>query len=320
MDVLLTGAAGFIGFHAAKRLLAAGHRVYGVDNLNDYYAPALKQARLERLSEHSNFKFHALDLSEKGALEAALGPTKITHILHLAAQAGVRYSLENPHSYVQSNVVGHLNVLEFARHNKALQHLAYASSSSVYGEREPELGFKETDRVRSPASLYAATKLSAEMLSESYARLYDIRQTGLRFFTVYGPWGRPDMAYWIFTQKILKGEPITLFAPDVMQRDFTYIDDIAEILPKLLSTRPEQHKIYNLGNSNPNKLRELVSAVELACGVTAKTGIKPQQLGDVRSTFADISEAQRDFGFTPKTDLKTGIARFVAWYRDWHEI
>ena len=319
MDVLLTGTAGFIGFHAATRLLAEGHRVIGVDNLNDYYAPALKQVRLAKLAENPNFTFHTLDLSEKGALEAALGPTKITHILHLAAQAGVRYSLENPHSYVQSNVVGHLNILEYARHNEALQHLAYASSSSVYGEREPGAGFKETDRVRSPASLYAATKLSAEMLSESYARLYDIRQTGLRFFTVYGPWGRPDMAYWIFTQKILKGEPITLFAPDVMQRDFTYIDDIADIFPKLLDTTPEQHRIYNLGNSNPNTLHDLVSAVELACGVAAKTDIKPQQAGDVRSTFADISEAQRDFSFTPKTDLKTGIARFVAWYRDWHK-
>lgn len=320
MDVLLTGAAGFIGFHAATRLLAEGHRVIGIDNLNDYYPPALKQARLVKLAEYPNFTFHALDLSEQGALKTALGPAKITHILHLAAQAGVRYSLENPHSYVQSNVVGHLNVLEYARHNKALQHLAYASSSSVYGEREPGAGFKETDRVRSPASLYAATKLSAEMLSESYTRLYDIRQTGLRFFTVYGPWGRPDMAYWIFTQKILAGEPITLFAPNVMQRDFTYIDDITEILPKLLETPPAQHRLYNLGNSNPNTLRDLVSAVELACGLTAKTNIKPQQAGDVRATFADISEARRDFGFAPKTDLKDGIARFVAWYRDWHKI
>ena len=324
MDVLLTGAAGFIGFHAAKHLLAEGHKVIGVDNINDYYAPALKQARLTQLKENPNFTFRQLDLSEKGALAAALESIHVTHILHLAAQAGVRYSLKNPHSYVQSNVMGHLNVLEYARHNKALQHLAYASSSSVYGEREPEFGFKETDRVREPASLYAATKLSGEMLSESYAQLYNIRQTGLRFFTVYGPWGRPDMAYWIFTQKILAGEPITLFAPDVMQRDFTYIDDIVEILPKLLETPPkdisEPHRIYNLGNSNPYKLRDFVKAIEMACGQKAKTDIKPQQAGDVRSTFADISKARRNLGFNPKTGLKDGIENFVAWYRDWHKL
>jgi len=324
MEILLTGVAGFIGFHAAKRLLADGHQIIGVDNLNDYYAPALKQARLAQLTRNPRFTFCQLDLSEKGGLESALGSAKITHILHLAAQAGIRYSLENPHSYVQSNVMGHLNVLEYARHNKALKHLVYASSSSVYGERETGDGFKETDRVRTPASLYAATKLSAEMLSESYAQLYGIPQTGLRFFTVYGPWGRPDMAYWIFTQKILAGEPITLFAPDVMKRDFTYIDDIMDVLPKLLDTSPEgpsgPHRVYNLGNSNPNTLRDFLMAVEAACGQTAKTDIKPQQAGDVRETFADISEAARDFGFAPKTDLKDGLTKFVAWYRDWHNI
>jgi len=319
MNVLLTGAAGFIGFHAAKRLLAEGHKVVGVDNLNDYYAPALKQARLAQLKTNPNFTFHRVDLSEKGALEYALGDAVITHILHLAAQAGVRYSLENPHSYVQSNVMGHLNVLEYARHNKTLEHLAYASSSSVYGERDPRDGFKETDRVRQPASLYAATKLSAEMLSESYARLYNIPQTGLRFFTVYGPWGRPDMAYWIFTEKILKGEPITLFAPEVMRRDFTYIDDIVEVLPKLLSQAPKHHKIYNLGNSRPNRLLDFVSAIETACGRKAHTEIKPQQAGDVQATFADISTAAQDFGFAPKTTLNDGISEFVAWYRDWQK-
>ena len=320
MEVLLTGAAGFIGFHAAKRLLAEGHQVIGVDNLNDYYTPALKQARLAQLADYPRFTFHQLDLSEKGALEAALGEREITHILHLAAQAGVRYSLENPHSYVQSNVMGHLNVLEYARHNNALKHLAYASSSSVYGEREPGLGFKETDHVRAPASLYAATKLSAEMLSESYTRLYDIPQTGLRFFTVYGPWGRPDMAYWIFSEKILKGEPITLFAPDVMKRDFTFIDDIVGILPKLLDSPPSRHRLYNLGNSNPNTLLDFVVAIETACGVKAKTLIKPQQAGDVRTTFADISDAARDFGFAPKTTLEDGLSVFVAWYRDWQKV
>lgn len=317
MDILLTGAAGFIGFHAAKRLLDDGHRVVGVDNLNDYYPLALKRARLTELESHSNFSFHKLDLSEKGALESALGKTRISHILHLAAQAGVRYSLENPHSYIQSNVMGHLNILEYARHSQTVQHIAYASSSSVYGEREAVTGFKETDRVREPASLYAATKLSGEMLSESYARLYNIPQTGLRFFTVYGPWGRPDMAYWIFTEKILAGEPITLFAPDLMKRDFTFVDDIVNVLPRLLSKPPKGHSIYNLGNSAPNTLHELVSAVETACGQKAETIILPQQAGDVRSTFADTSAALRDFGFAPKTELQHGISEFVTWYRNW---
>ena len=317
MNILVTGAAGFLGFHSAMRLLSLGHRVVGLDNLNDYYTPALKQDRLAQLEERSSFTFHNLDLSEKGALEAALDRTEITHILHLAAQAGVRYSLENPHSYIQSNVMGHLNVLEYARHSKTVKHIAYASSSSVYGEREAGIGFKETDRVREPASLYAATKLSAEMMSESYARLYNIPQTGLRFFTVYGPWGRPDMAYWIFARKILSGEPITLFAPEIMRRDFTYIDDIVDVIPNVLCRPPKGHKIYNLGNSAPNTLYDLVGAVETACGQKAETVIKPQQAGDVRSTFADISAAQRDFGFAPKTKLATGIADFVRWYQGW---
>ena len=320
MSILITGVAGFIGYHAAKTFLAQGHSVIGVDNLNAYYDPALKQARLAQLDRYSEFEFHALDLSEAGRLETALGESRITHILHLAAQAGVRYSLENPRSYIQSNVMGHLNVLEYARHNETIEHVAYASSSSVYGEREAAVGFKETDRVREPASLYAATKLSGEMLSESYARLYDIPLTGLRFFTVYGPWGRPDMAYWIFTEKILAGEPITLFAPDVMQRDFTFVDDIVGVLPKLLSKPPKSHAIYNLGNSAPNSLHELVGAVETACGHSADKIILPQQAGDVRSTFADISAAQRDFGFRPKTELRTGISEFVTWYKGWAQL
>ncbi len=317
MNVLVTGAAGFIGFHAARRLLLEGHSVIGVDNLNDYYEPALKQARLTALKKSSRFTFHLLDLAEKGALEQALGNASITHILHLAAQAGVRYSLENPHSYIQSNVMGHLNVLEYARHNKGLVHLAYASSSSVYGERDIETGFRETDRVRQPASLYAATKLSGEMLSESYAQLYGIPQTGLRFFTVYGPWGRPDMAYWVFTEKVLAGDPITLFAPDIMKRDFTYVDDIANVLPKILRSPPDHHAIYNLGNSKPNQLTDFVQTIEDACEKKAEVIIKPQQAGDVRKTFADISAAQADFGFAPKTALKDGISEFVSWYRSW---
>ena len=317
MNILLTGAAGFVGFHAAKRLLDEGHHVIGIDNLNDYYSMPLKQARLAQLTTHPNFTFHKLNLAQADALETALKNTDVTHILHLAAQPGVQYSLKNPHSYIQANVMAHLNVLEYARHTESVKHVAYASSSSVYGERKAKNGFKETDRVREPASLYAATKLSAEMLSESYARLYNIPQTGLRFFTVYGPWGRPDMAYWIFTQKIMSGEPITLYAPDVMRRDFTFIDDIVDVLPTVLGRPPEKHLIYNLGNSAPNSLYELVNAVETACGQTAETIIKPQRPGDVRTTFADISAAQQSFGFNPKTKLITGIEEFVRWYQDW---
>jgi len=315
MIILLTGAAGFIGFHAAKRLLSEGHKVIGLDNLNDYYDVALKQARLTELEKHDGFEFHKVDISDHDALDAAVKGKGITHILHLAAQAGVRYSLDNPRAYVQANVVGHLNILEFARHSETVEHIAYASSSSVYGDRE-DGPFLESDKVRSPASLYAATKLGGEMLAESYQRLYNIPQTGLRFFTVYGPWGRPDMAYYIFTDKILRGEPITLFAPDEMRRDFTYVVDIVEVLPKILASPPETgHEIYNLGNSKPNTLMQLVNAVETACGQEADKIILGKQKGDVSNTFADVAAAERDFGFNPKTDLNEGVARFVKWYK-----
>lgn len=322
MIILITGVVGFIGFHATQTLLAQGHEVIGVDNVNDYYDVSLKEARLAVLKDLSGFKFHALDIAEEGALELALGDMPVTHILNLAAQAGVRYSLENPRAYIASNVLGHLNVLEYARHSQTLEHLAYASSSSVYGERE-DGPFSEQDRVRSPASLYAATKLSGEMLAESYARLYGIPQTGLRFFTVYGPWGRPDMAYFMFTQKIFAGEPITLFAPDIMKRDFTYIDDVVSVFPRLLTSPPKgdvPHAIYNLGNSQPNRLMQLVEAVEKACGKTAKTIIEPQQKGDVASTYANIERATHDFGFQPKTPLEDGIEKFVTWYREFYDV
>ncbi|MDA8707974.1 SDR family NAD(P)-dependent oxidoreductase [Hellea sp.] len=315
MIILLTGAAGFIGFHAAKRLLSEGHKVIGLDNLNDYYDVVLKQARLAELKKHESFEFHKVDISDHDALDAAVKNKGITHILHLAAQAGVRYSLDNPRAYVQANVMGHLNILEFARHSETVEHIAYASSSSVYGDRE-DGPFRETDKVRSPASLYAATKLGGEMLAESYQRLYNIPQTGLRFFTVYGPWGRPDMAYYIFTDKILKGEPITLFAPDEMRRDFTYVDDIVEVLPKILASPPKTgHEIYNLGNSKPNTLMQLVDAVEAACGQEAEKIVLGKQKGDVSNTFADVSAAERDFGFSPNTDLGDGVKRFVEWYK-----
>ncbi len=322
MKVLLTGAAGFIGYHAAKILLAEGYEVIGVDNLNDYYDVGLKQARLAELEKFESFDFHFIDLADEKSLSIFHGQG-ITHILHLAAQAGVRYSLDNPRSYVRANVAGHLEVLEFARHCEGLQHLAYASSSSVYGEREGG-PFAETDIVRSPASLYAATKIGGEMLAESYARLYGIPQTGLRFFTVYGPWGRPDMAYFIFTQKILAGEPIILFAPDEMSRDFTYVDDIVSVFPKILQTPPDNssggHAVYNLGNHNPNKLMELVRAVEAACGRKAELIIQAKQKGDVSKTYADITAAQRDFGFNPKTNISEGIPDFVAWYKTYTTI
>jgi len=326
MRILLTGCAGFVGFHAAKRLLSGGHSVIGLDNLNDYYDPALKQARLEVLSGHKGFSFHHVDLTDQDALQAAVQGQDLTHILHLAAQAGVRYSLENPHSYTQSNIIAHLNILELARHMTGLQHLVYASSSSVYGNRKPAdsdgEGFKEDDVNRSPASLYAATKISGEILSESYARLYDIPMTGLRFFTVYGPYGRPDMAYYMFIDKVLRGEEITLFAPDEMQRDFTYIDDITAVIPAILERAPRpddgrRHALYNLGNSGPARLNDLVAAVEQACGTAAITRTAPKQAGDVTRTFANIDKARKDFGFDPKTRLEDGIKVCVDWYQDY---
>jgi len=320
MTILLTGAAGFIGFHAARALLGQGRAVLGVDSLNDYYDPALKQARLAELRKLDGFEFAQLDLSDEEALEGAVSGHKITHILHLAAQAGVRYSLENPRAYVQANVMGHLNILELARHSDSVEHVVYASSSSVYGERE-DGPFSETDRVRSPASLYAATKISGEMFAESYNRLYGIPCTGLRFFTVYGPWGRPDMAYFIFTDKIFKGEPITLFAPDEMRRDFTYIDDIIDVIPGILKAPPKSgHAIYNLGNSSPDKLMAMVRIIETACGRGAEKIIKGKQKGDVSATFADIFAAARDFGFDPKTGLEEGIPKFVKWYREFYGV
>jgi len=319
MRIFLTGCAGFIGFHAAQRCLAAGHHVIGLDSLNDYYDPALKAARLEVLKAHPQFSFDLVDLADEAALSAAAAGQDITHILHLAAQAGVRYSLENPRSYIASNITAHLNILELARHMESLEHLVYASSSSVYGERSGG-DFTEDDIIRTPASLYAATKISGEMLAESYARLYGIAQTGLRFFTVYGPYGRPDMAYYIFIDKVMKGEVITLFAPDDMLRDFTYIDDITDVLPQILSRPPalssrRRHEIYNLGNSSPLPLYDLVSAIEQALGQKAKIEIAPKQAGDVSRTFANVDKARRDFGFNPQTALRGGIKACVDWHR-----
>lgn len=263
-----------------------------------------------------------MDLAEDGALEAAISPDDVRVIVNLAAQAGVRYSIENPRAYGRANLSGYLNVLEFARAAKNLKHLVYASSSSVYGDRT-DGPFSEDDIVRKPSSLYAATKISGEILSQSYVHLYGIPMTGLRFFTVYGAWGRPDMAYWIFTEKILRAEPITLFAAGEMSRDFTYIDDIVSGLLTIVDTPPtgeNPHEIYNLGNSKPTALMELVEAVEKACGREAEKIFLPKQMGDVSTTYADISKAQTAFGYNPKTTIKDGIPVFVDWYRDFYKI
>jgi UDP-glucuronate 4-epimerase len=317
MLILITGTAGFIGFHAAKRFLSLGYAVIGLDSMNDYYEVSLKNARLNQLKCHENFEFYKVDIADYEALVDITKDKEITYILHLAAQAGVRYSLEMPRSYIRSNVLGHLNILELARNTPAIKHIVYASSSSVYGDKSKS-AFKETDIVNSPASLYAATKISGEMIAESYSKLYGINQTGLRFFTVYGPWGRPDMAYYIFTDKIFNKEPIELFSPEKMTRDFTYIDDIIDVLPRVLESTPSNlHAIYNLGNSNPNTLMQLVEAIETACEASTQKVILKKQNGDVSYTHADINAAKRDFGFAPRVELKDGIKNFVNWYKNY---
>ncbi len=322
MTILVTGAAGFIGHNLCLALLSQGEQVVGVDNLNDYYDPMIKHARLERLAGFERFRFAQLDLADDGALEKAVSPDAITHIVNLAAQAGVRYSIENPRAYMRSNLTGYLNVLEFARAAKDLKHMAYASSSSVYGDRA-DGPFSEIDPVIKPVSLYSATKISGEMISQSYAHLYGIPLTGLRFFTVYGAWGRPDMAYWIFTEKILRGETIDIFAAGEMSRDFTYIDDITNALTCIVDTPPTAdvpHEVYNLGNSTPTPLMDLVHAVEKACGQEAKKNFMSKQMGDVSKTFADISKAKAAFGYSPKTTIDQGIPVFVDWYKKFYNI
>lgn len=325
--ILVTGAAGFIGFHVARRLVEAGERVVGVDNLNDYYDPALKEARLAELDAAGpgDFVFHRLDFSDAAALDAAVGPLAFDRIVHLGAQPGVRYSLENPGAYAASNLAGHLNLLELARHRN-VRHFVYASSSSVYGGNRT-VPFRVEDRVDFPVSLYAATKRADELLSESYAHLYRIPSTGLRFFTVYGPWGRPDMAVWTFTRKILAGEPIAVFNHGRMRRDFTYIDDVVDGVITCLGRPPRDddaakaggsnapHALYNIGNSRPEDLERLIALIEAACGRKAERQFMPMQAGDVVETYADISASRRDFGFEPRTGLAEGIARFVDWYK-----
>lgn len=323
MTVLVTGAAGFIGSHVSRALLDRGQPVLGIDNLNGYYDPALKRARLARLESDHGFRFETLDLGDAAAVATLFERhPEIRQVLHLAAQAGVRYSLTHPFTYVDSNVTGHLAILEGAKRLPELSHLVYASSSSVYGANTKQ-PFSETDRVDTPVSVYAATKRAAELLSETSARLSGLPQTGLRFFTVYGPWGRPDMAYWGFTEKILAGEPIELFNGGDMRRDFTYIDDVVLAVLAALDRPPAgngegvPHRIYNIGNSRPESLRRFLEVLEHHCGRSAKTVEKPMQAGEVKETFADIAAAQRDLGFQPSTPIDEGLGRFVAWFKTW---
>jgi len=317
MTILVTGAAGFIGSYVARALLARGEEVIGVDNLNDYYSPALKRARLQQLTDNKAFHFHEIDIADYEPLFAAMKSAKPASIIHLAAQAGVRYSLENPFAYGRSNLDGHLAILELARH-LSVSHLVYASSSSVYGANE-EVPFKETHRCDNPVSLYGATKKSNELMSSSYARLYALPQTGLRFFTVYGPWGRPDMAYWIFAEKMLKGEPIEVFNHGKMGRDFTYIDDIVDGVLAAHDAPPEAgaapHRIYNLGNDRPEALMTLIELLEKELGVKAHKQLVGMQSGDVERTWADISRARSELGYQPKVTLAEGISRYVTWRR-----
>jgi len=331
MRVLITGAAGFIGAALAQQLLARGDSVIGIDNCNDYYDPALKQARLGKVRERGgDFTFHQLDFADMGALAAALDGDSFDAIVHLGAQAGVRYSLENPSAYVQSNLVGHANMLEIARHRE-VAHMVYASSSSVYGGND-KLPFSVDDRADHPVSLYAATKKADELMSETYAHLYRVPLTGLRFFTVYGPWGRPDMALWIFTGKILAGAPIPVFNKGEMWRDFTFIEDIIAGVIASLDHPPaddgavkaggsaKPHAIYNIGNHRSEKLTRVIELLEDACGAKAKIDWQPMQKGDVTRTYADIDAIQQDLGYQPTTSIDEGVPRFVDWYREYHQL
>ncbi|MGA7675032.1 MAG: NAD-dependent epimerase/dehydratase family protein [Rhizomicrobium sp.] len=321
MTVLVTGVAGFIGYHVAEALLARGQSVVGVDNLNDYYEVSLKQARLARLETKKGFAFRKLDFSDREAM-SALGAAfpGVTHVAHLGAQPGVRYSLIDPYAYVTSNVMGQVTVLELARTFETLRNVVYASSSSVYGANE-KVPFAVGDTVDAPQSLYAATKCADELISYTYAHLYGLPLVGLRFFTVYGPWGRPDMAPFIFTRSILAGEPIRVFNNGEMWRDFTYIDDIVAGILAAMDAPPAAkppHKLYNLGNNKSEKLTDFIAALEGALGKKAQMRFEPMQPGDVAKTYADIEETRRDLGFAPKTPIGVGVAKFVAWYREYY--
>jgi UDP-glucuronate 4-epimerase len=321
--ILVTGAAGFIGFHYVQRLCAAGHVVLGIDNLNDYYDVSLKDARLKILSGLSHFSFEKVDLADRAAMAKVFSAFKPEVVVNLAAQAGVRYSIENPHAYVDSNLVGFTNILEGCRHN-GVEHLIYASSSSVYGANE-KVPFAESDNVDHPVSLYAATKKANELMAHTYAHLYRLPVTGLRFFTVYGPYGRPDMAYFGFTKKIFEGQAIDVFNGGDMMRDFTYVDDIVESMVRLVERLPAPdpvsnapYRLYNIGNNSPEKLMDFIAILEDEIGIEAKKNFLPMQAGDVYATYADTQALGAEIDFKPSTPLREGLRKFVSWYREYY--
>ena len=334
MKVLVTGAAGFIGFHLSKQLLSSGATVVGLDNLNDYYSVALKEARLaeiEKVAQAGTFKFVKMDLADRPAMEKLFAEEKFDKVVNLAAQAGVRYSIENPHAYIDSNIVGFTNILQGCRHN-GVKHLVYASSSSVYGANET-MPFSIHQNVDHPLSLYAATKKSNELMAHTYSHLYGLPTTGLRFFTVYGPWGRPDMALFLFTEAIMKDKPINVFNYGKHRRDFTYVDDIVEGIHRVLDnnaapnpewtgTNPDSGtssapwRVYNIGNQNPVELMDYIEAIEIALDKKAEKNLLPLQPGDVPDTYADVEDLVKDVGYKPATDVRDGVKRFIDWYRE----
>lgn len=335
MKILLTGAAGFIGMSTALRLLARGDEVVGLDNLNDYYDVTLKENRLNRLTPHAGFRFVRMDVADRDGMALLFAAEKFDRVIHLAAQAGVRYSLQNPHAYIDSNIVGFVNILEGCRHAK-VQHLVYASSSSVYGGNT-KMPFSEHDSVDHPVSLYAATKKANELMAHTYSHLYGLPTTGLRFFTVYGPWGRPDMALFLFTKAILEGRPIDVFNHGDMKRDFTYVDDIVEGVIRVLdcaavsnpaydpvladpATSNAPYRVFNIGNNNPVALLDFIGCIEEALGRKADRRLLPLQDGDVPATYANTDALQEWVGFVPRTTVQQGVGRFVAWFRDYYKI
>ena len=328
MNVLVTGVAGFIGYFLANKLLKDGHSVYGIDNLNDYYDTSLKKDRLDQLLSHASFTFNQVDLADRRGMEGLFQQQSFDRVIHLAAQAGVRYSLKNPHAYADSNLLGFVNVLEGCRHSK-VAHLVYASSSSVYGANRTT-PFSVTDNVDHPVSLYAATKKANELMAHSYSHLYDLPTTGLRFFTVYGPWGRPDMAYFKFVDAIANNRPIQVYNHGKMQRDFTYIDDVVEGIVRVMDHLPSPladeefntaapYKVYNIGNHNPVSLMHFIEVIEKVLGQVAVKEMMPMQPGDVTTTYADVAELIADVGFAPNTPLEAGIKNFVTWYKDYYQ-
>ena len=335
MKILVTGAAGFIGFHASKRLLDSGYDVIGLDNLNNYYDINLKNDRLKILQEYDGFTFHKIDLKDQGEVESLFKKKSPQRVIHLAAQAGVRYSIENPHVYIQSNIVGTFNILEGCRRNQ-VEHLVYASSSSVYG-LNTKYPFSVHDKSSHPVSLYGATKISNELMAHSYSHLYKLPTTGLRFFTVYGPWGRPDMAYFLFTKSILASEPIDLYNQGNMIRDFTYIEDIVEGVCRIIKKIPDPnpnwsgsdpdpaastapYRLYNIGSNRPTPLMDYVKEIEKNLGVKAKLNLMPMQGGDVKKSHADVDDLVKDFEYSPKWNIQNGIKSFIQWYIDYYKV